>query len=497
MAPSSIAILGGGLTGLSAAFHLSRRFPAAQITLLNKDIHFGGWIHSRRARITLKDGRETSVLLEAGPRTLRPNSKSVLELINLLDLSPSLLTLPKSSPAARNRFLRLPGTQGLLRIPSSPFSLLTSGLSPKSSSLHSPLGHILLSAIAREPFRPWNRPLMIEDESVDEFLSRRFGSEFARIFGSALVHGIYAADSRELSVRAAFPSLWDAEERGRGSLVTGFLRPSRVSATAEVDNPPYQLGEVYEQMRGVSVYSFSQGIGALADALLRELRTRRNVRLLGGVSATGLRMNPRTAQFEITTSSCETLRATHTISALPLPSLKGLLSPKTPLPHLTANPYSSVTVVNLVFLAPPGHALHPVGFGYLVPRASSEHAENAILGCVFDSSSMSAQEASWSADIVKMTAMLREPVTSIPRLVEMLSEQLGVRLPDPLIVRVHDNAHCIPLLRVGHLQRMRELSGVLRGEPWSGKLEVIGAGVGGVSVGDCVEAGRRAGRSWA
>lgn len=194
--------------------------------------------------------------------------------------------------------MRLPGTQGLHRIPSSPFNLLTSGLSPKSSSLHSPLGYILLSAVAREPFRPWNRP-QIEDESVDEFLSRRFGSEFARIFGSALVHGIYAADSRELSVRAAFPSLWDAEERGRGSLVTGFLRPSRISAAVEVDNPPYQLGDVEEQMRGVSVYSFSQGIGALVDALLRELRTRPNVRLLGGVSATGLRMNPRTAQFEV------------------------------------------------------------------------------------------------------------------------------------------------------------------------------------------------------
>ncbi|OAX36623.1 Protoporphyrinogen oxidase [Rhizopogon vinicolor AM-OR11-026] len=497
MAPSSIAILGGGLTGLSAAFHLSRRFPAAQITLLNKDIRFGGWVHSSRAKITLEDGRETSVLLEAGPRTLRPNSKSVLELINLLDLSSSLLTVPKSSPAARNRFLCLPGTQGLLRIPSSPLSLLTSVLSPKSSSLHSPLGHILLSAIAREPFRKWNRLSWLEDESVDDFLTRRFGSEFARIFGSALVHGIYAADSRELSVRAAFPSLWDAEERGRGSVMTGFLHSSRGSATAEVDDAPYQLGDVEEQMRGVSVYSFSQGISALVNALVRELRAHKNVRLLGGVSANGLRMNRRTAQFEITTSSRETLRATHVVSAVPLPSLNALLTPNTPLPHLTANPYSSVTVVNLVFVVSPGHTLHPEGFGYLVPRAVSGHAENTILGCVFDSSSMSAQEAPWSAEIVKMTAMLREPVVSVPRLIETLSQQLGIRLPDPLLVKVRDNVHCIPLLRVGHLQRIRDLSCVLRGEPWGGRLEVIGAGVGGVSVGDCVEAGRRAGRSWA
>lgn len=193
----------------------------------------------------------------------------------------------------------LPGTQGLLHIPSSPLSLLTSVLSLKSSSLHSPLGHILISAVAREPFRRWNRPSGIEDEPVDQFLTRRFGSEFARVFGSALVHGIYAADSRELSVRAAFPSLWDAEERGRGSVVTGFLRPSRASASAEVDNAPYQLGDVEKQMHGVSVYSFSQGIGTLVTALLRELRMHRNVRLLGGVSATALRMNRRTAQIEV------------------------------------------------------------------------------------------------------------------------------------------------------------------------------------------------------
>lgn len=96
-----------------------------------------------------------------------------------------------------------------------------------------------------------------------------------------------------------------------------------------------------------------------------------------------------------------------------------------------------------------------------------------------------------------MTAMLREPVVSVARLVETLSQQLGMRLPDPLLVKVRDNVHCIPLLRVGHLQRMRDLSRVLSGEPWGSKLEVIGAGVGGVSVGDCVEAGRRVGRSWA
>jgi oxygen-dependent protoporphyrinogen oxidase len=48
----------------------------------------------------------------------------------------------------------------------------------------------------------------------------------------------------------------------------------------------------------------------------------------------------------------------------------------------------------------------------------------------------------------------------------------------------------------GHLERMAELQEVLGGGPWEGRMEVVGAGVGGVSVGDCVEAGRRVGMGW-
>lgn len=78
MAPGSIAVLGGGLTGLSAAFHLARRFPTTPIAIINRDTRFGGWVRSERVKIG-HQGAE--VLLEAGPRTLRPNAPSVLELV--------------------------------------------------------------------------------------------------------------------------------------------------------------------------------------------------------------------------------------------------------------------------------------------------------------------------------------------------------------------------------------------------------------------------------
>jgi protoporphyrinogen/coproporphyrinogen III oxidase len=79
--PIHIAIFGGGLTGLSSAFHLSRRFPKALVTLIEKQPKLGGWVRSERVQVPSQNGTET-VVLEGGPRTLRPNAKSILELVS-------------------------------------------------------------------------------------------------------------------------------------------------------------------------------------------------------------------------------------------------------------------------------------------------------------------------------------------------------------------------------------------------------------------------------
>lgn len=84
--PRSFTVLGGGLSGLSAAFHLSRRFPArtgTRITLLEKSSRLGGWVQSERVRVKDKHGHEAEILLESGPRTLRPASKAVLEIVSI------------------------------------------------------------------------------------------------------------------------------------------------------------------------------------------------------------------------------------------------------------------------------------------------------------------------------------------------------------------------------------------------------------------------------
>ena len=197
------------------------------------------------------------------------------------------------------------------------------------------------------------------------------------------------------------------------------------------------------------------------------------------------------------------LEATHIISALPLPVLDTILP--SPLPHLLANPRSTVTVLNLVFAAPPtSRTYHPPGFGYLVPRPEDGYVHThvpGVLGVVFDTAGLPEQDD--NARFVKMTAMLGGPYASsseegvpasalLASVLPLISAQLGGDpLPPPVHYAVHRNVECIPTYLVGHTARMEELGRTLR-ERWGGRMEVVGTGVGGVSVADCVKAGREA-----
>ncbi|KAJ7691579.1 hypothetical protein B0H17DRAFT_1062953 [Mycena rosella] len=493
MPPKHIAILGGGLTGLSSAFHLSRRFPSSTITIIDKNKRLGGWASSTE-RVQLPGGRG-SVILEGGPRTLRPASNSVLELIHLLGLSDAVMPTLKSSPAAKKRFLHVPGTPGIYEIPS-----------PGIRYLWNPLRFFITPGVSFDFVRGWNRPEGVLDESLESFLTRRGHPMTARVLGSALVHGIYAADSRLLSVRAAFPKLWELEEKGNGRILWGLLTRSREAKEAErqkeeEDRKRYELGDVMRLMDGVSVYSFRDGMGTLPDALTRSIAKNPNVRILSDTEITALRFGEENG-FEITTQRTNPIFPSHIVSALPLPVLNKIIPESHPLPYLTTNPYSSVTSINLVF---PTAKIYPPGFGYLVCRPEDDYVadDGGILGVTFDSSALPAQDALTPGErITKVTVMMggphRAPDTALPVVLAHLQYHLNRRkpLPAPLVTRTWQHRNCIPTPLPGHLERMGKLKEALGGSGWDGRMEVVGAGVGGVSVGDCVESGKTVGMGW-
>ena len=298
MPSGSVVVLGGGITGLSAAFHLARNLPpSSKILLLERSDRLGGCVRSTALRKEAAGGHP-DINLEAGPRTLRPNVPAVLELvrvldpkkrkpshdafflqIHLLELEPSLITVKRTDPAAKARYIYMPP---LTMLPSSLVSLL---VSPFNASLR-PILPAILGEIAS-----WsNRPSGIQDESVYAFFSRRFGEKFARQFLSTLIHGIYAADSRELSIRAVFPSMWEAEEAGNGSILWGFIKKAfGKKPTPAADAPTYDLGSIESKMRGVSIFTFQGGMETLSRSIHAWLLTRPNVEIRLGVDVTSIK----------------------------------------------------------------------------------------------------------------------------------------------------------------------------------------------------------------
>jgi hypothetical protein len=199
--------------------------------------------------------------------------------IHLLDLRSEVLSTPRASPAGRNRFLHVPPSQGLQALPSSILTALTL-----------PLGRLVLRSVLSEPFARANTPTD-DDESVDAFFTRRFGAAFARTLGSALVHGIYAADSRKLSVGAAFPMLRASERRGNGSVIWGELGPAawfgRAGTAGEEER--WVTGERVDpvwdaRVAAAAVLSFRGGMETLVRALVDALRGFRNVTLRSGTA---------------------------------------------------------------------------------------------------------------------------------------------------------------------------------------------------------------------
>lgn len=255
------------------------------------------------------------------------------------------------------------------------------------------------------------------------------------------------------------------------------------------------MGDVTQTMKDVSVFSFKDGIAALPMALSKRLDTMPSVqsRLSSGVAS----LEPQEEGVKIHLLDGNTVSASHVVSALPLPKLDSLLQ-QNPLPHLKYNPSTTVTVVNLVFPCAPSD-LHPAGFGYLVPRPADGYESATglgILGTVFDSCALSAQDRAGSQPITKLTVMCGGPYHASSFSVEALVDELFRHLRRPKITPIHVGVHkqvdCIPLPLVGHLDRMSEVQRILAERPWNGRLSVIGAGVSGAGISDCVKAAREA-----
>lgn len=204
--------------------------------------------------------------------------------IKEIGLEDEMIITPKDSIAAKCRFLYYP--DHLVRMPGPGQGFLNS----LWRLFTEPIFEGIFTGLAVEPDRP-RRSSDLEDESVGSFLERRLGNtHVGDNLASAILHGVYAGDIYQLSIKSLQPMAWHIEGR-YGSLFTGMKRllfegvrdmdyRDTVLLSYMLRNPSDLAGG--REALDASVYSFKQGIGALSDALVAVLKTNPKVLLKTG-----------------------------------------------------------------------------------------------------------------------------------------------------------------------------------------------------------------------
>lgn len=507
----NVAVLGGGITGLATAHYLSKSRPNAKITIYESSPRLGGWLHTEKVEID--DGY---ILFEKGPRTLRPAGNGALtaRLVSELGLEDETIFTLKTAPAATNRYIYHP--DHLVRVPQPDMKLgfYTNARNLADTFTYEPAFQGILGRLLLEPFRP-ARSSSVTDESVGDFMARRIGRRLVDQVMSAVVHGIYAGDIYQLSMKSLFPSLWRLEEES-GSLVTGLLQnmlegakvPQReVKFMMDMKQPFPFSKDFRKNFRKSSVFTFRNGLQQLVDSLVTSLRERPNVDFQLDQEVTAVRNTEQQVELESTHSTERSVSEhnhTHVISTLsPDKTLQAASSVNRGFLDMPICPAPTVMTVNLYYRTP---NLHPPGFGYLIPLATNldQNPERA-LGVVFDTaySASSPGDADFvgpTQDTVsqrgtKVTVMLgghywdhwpSHPSQSegLDMAKSIMRRHLGVT-EDPAAHTVSLNYNCIPQYTVGFEDRVKKVHDELS-QRYAGRFRVAGNWVRGVGVNDCI-----------
>ena len=226
----TVAVIGAGITGLTAAFRLKQADHA--VTLFDAAERAGGVIRSVQ-----RDGW----LAECGPNTMLETSPLITSLVE----DPALEIADRrteASPLGGNRFILKKGKPMML--PSSPVGFLKSPLFSMGAKMR----------LLAEPFIRRSKPDAPE-ESLADFVRRRIGQEFLDYAINPFVAGVYAGDPENLSVKYGFPKLYALEPK-YGSLIRGQILGARERSKRDTVSK-----DRAKQL------SFDQGLQVLTDAL--------------------------------------------------------------------------------------------------------------------------------------------------------------------------------------------------------------------------------------
>jgi oxygen-dependent protoporphyrinogen oxidase len=440
-----VAVVGAGVSGLSAAYELRKR--KRSVIVLEREQRAGGIIVTERVG---------EFILDAGPDALLVQKPAAVALCNELGLADRLIPtkLPRTAFVLRDGELHPLPSASILGFPTRLKPLFKSTL----------FGLPAKFRMAAELVIP--RAANTDDESIAGFVRRRFGPEAVTYIAEPLLAGIHAGDVERLSMRALFPRLIDAEARV-GSVIRAFRR----------EHAPPNADGVFR--------SFPNGLAELVDGLMKAV-PKESVRL--GSNATRIEQGNG---FTIHIDGKPSVHARSVILAIPAFASAELLRPIDEELSAACGSIRYLSTATVVFAFPRHAVLHNLkGTGFVVPRAEGI----SITAGAWISSKWPHRAPEGQALLRAFLGGARDPhVLSktdnelINAALGDLTKILGIR-GLPIMTRVYRWNRSSPQQEVGHANLIKRIDAKLALHPG---LFVSAAGFRGVGIPDSIADARR------
>lgn len=433
-----VAVVGGGISGLSTAWALAR--AGVRVSVFEKRHAVGGRIVSERTG---------GFLMEHGPNALVSPAVGAETLISGLALSSARV---QRGARVRQRYLVRGGHAHAL--PIAPLRFFT-------SRFFSLRGRLRLLA---EPFiAPFPG-----DESVADFARRRFGREFLDYVVDPLIGGLQAGDPEQLSLAAVFPQL-KRMERESGSVSGALLRARLRRGSAGSFDP-----------RRRQLFSFRDGLATLPRALAGAP----GIRVVTGAHVIAVRPVPGGFRLRI---GDRDLSARAVVVALPAYAAAMLLRPLDPAAADAAAGILHPPLAVAFLGYREADLAHPLdGLGVLAPRIERRN----FLGMLFSSSLFEGRAPAGHVALTAYVGGARQPELAglaPARLAALVHDEvrdlLGAR-GDPVLSRVRYWRYGLPQPGLDHSARIARLRALEADMPG---LFVTGNYFGGVSTVACID----------
>jgi oxygen-dependent protoporphyrinogen oxidase len=455
-----VAIIGGGISGLTAAYHLEKaRALGSELryTLIEAGQRLGGSMYSDRVE---------GCLVEAGPDSFLTEKPWALTLCKELGIDDQLIgsndAQRKTYIVVNNRLIAMP--DGLMFMV--PTKLVPTALSPLFS-------WSTKMRMARELLHP-PRP-MENDETVGEMVERHFGAEVVDRLADPLLSGVYGGDANKLSARAVLPRFVEMEEK-YGSLSKAMLAAHNKMRAMAGKQPPRPLFS-----------SLKDGMQQLVDTISARL-DHSTIRLRTRVRA----VYPQNDQWRLAIDMGDSEVFDAVIVATPANVAGALLEAvdRDLADDLLGVTYSSSVTVTLGYHMDQLRGLPP-GFGFLVPRSEGRR----MLACTFVHNKFPHRAPKDKGILRCFLGGARDEAVLMltdDEIVDTVRAELKdiVKLEGrPMFERIYRWRGAMAQYESGHIARIARIEKRLKDIPG---LEVAGNAYHGIGVPDCIREGMHA-----